>query len=102
MYAEGVLFRDIIFILRVLFVATELPLLGEESPESGYQFPSLQRGGAWLEMLPKHHSQVAYGFTYSARDHWLRTLSFNFSASLHPFCGSKAGNEGTYDEFLSG
>ena len=32
----------------VSFVATEVPVLGEESPESGYQFPRPQVAGLFL------------------------------------------------------
>ena len=45
MHAEGVLFKHIIFVLRVQFVTTELPGLGEEISESSYQFPSPQLAG---------------------------------------------------------
>ena len=59
MYAKGVLFRDIIFVLRASsFVATELPVHGEESPESGYQFPSPQLAGLFFEIVAR--SEVCF------------------------------------------
>jgi hypothetical protein len=57
--------------------------------------------GTWLEIVPKRRSQVACGFAQSARDHWLLTLAFNFSASSLPLCCAKAGDEGSDEKFLS-
>ena len=58
MCTGGVLFRDIIFVLRMLFAATELPVLGKEIPESGNQFPSPQLAGLFCGFVAR--SEVCF------------------------------------------
>ena len=51
--AEGVLFRDIIFVLRMSFVAPELPGFGKEGPEECDQFPGPQLAGLFFGLLAR-------------------------------------------------